>query len=127
MKRYYTGIDIGTYHIKVVIAESVQGVGLRIAGTGSSISKGMRQGYIVSGKDATHAIQEALHAAETAAGTKVRSAYLAIGGIGLDEMRSTGEVTLTTSGGNVTPRDVDRAIQRVHAARQAKHRAVCNA
>ncbi len=111
MKRYYTGIDIGTYHIKVVIAEAVPGAGLRIAGTGSSISKGMRHGYIVSGKDATHSIGEALRAAETAAGTKVRTAYLAIGGIGLDEMRSTGEVTLTTSGGNVTPRDVDRAIQ----------------
>lgn len=111
MKRYYTGIDIGTYHIKVVIAEAVPGAGLRIAGTGSAISKGMRHGYIVSSKDATHSISEALHAAETAAGTKVRTAYLAIGGIGLDEMRSTGEVTLTASGGNVTPRDVDRAIQ----------------
>ena len=111
MKRYYTGIDIGTYHIKVVIAEAMQGTGLRIAGTGSSVSKGMHHGYIVSTKDATHSILEALRAAETAAGTKVRGAYLAIGGIGLDELRATGEVTLTTSGGNVTPRDVERAIQ----------------
>lgn len=111
MKRYYTGIDIGTYHIKVVIAEAMSQGGLRIAGTGSAVSKGMRHGYIISIKDAIRSISEAVHAAEQASGTKVRTAYLAIGGIGLDEMRSTGEVTLTTSGGNVTSRDIGRAIQ----------------
>lgn len=111
MKRFYTGIDIGSYHIKVVIAEAVAGGGLRIAGTGSAVSKGMRHGYIIGIKDATRSISEAIRQAEQAAGAKVKSAYLAIGGVGLDEMRATGEVTLTTSGGHVTLRDVDRAIQ----------------
>jgi len=110
MKRYYTGIDIGTYHVKVVIAEAAPGQGLRIAGTGSAISKGMRHGYIVSVKEATRSIIEAVHGAEQVAGTKVKSAYLAIGGIGLDEMRSTGEAPLTTSGGTVTVRDIERAV-----------------
>lgn len=110
MKKFYTGIDIGTYHVKVVIAEAIPGNGLRIAGTGSASSKGMRYGYIISIRDATRSILEAVHAAEQVAGTKVKSAYLAIGGIGLDEMHSTGEVTLTTSGGTVTLRDIDRAV-----------------
>lgn len=111
MKRYYTGIDIGTYHIKVVIAEALPQGGLKIAGTGSSVSKGMRHGYIINTKEAMRSIGEAIHTAEQVAGTKVKHAYLAIGGIGLDEIRSVGEVSLTTSGGNVTQRDIDRAIQ----------------
>jgi len=40
----------------------------------------------------------------------VRSARIAIGGIGLDELRSTGEVSLTSSAGEVTERDINRAI-----------------
>lgn len=110
MKRFYTGIDIGTYHVKVVIAEAAQG-GLRIAGTGSAISKGVRHGYIIGVKDATRSIIEAVRAAEQVSGAKVKSAYLAIGGIGLDEMHGSGEVTLTTSSGTVTARDIERAIQ----------------
>lgn len=110
MKRFYTGIDIGTYHVKVVIAEAAQG-SLRIAGTGSAVSKGMRHGYIISVKDATRSIIEAVRAAEQVSGAKVKTAYLAIGGIGLDEMHGSGEVTLTTSSGTVTARDIERAIQ----------------
>ncbi|HET8581281.1 MAG TPA: cell division protein FtsA [Candidatus Paceibacterota bacterium] len=111
MKRYYTGIDIGTYHVKVVIAEAAQGGGLRIAGSGSAVSKGMRHGYIINTKDATRSIAEAVRTAEQAAGTKVKSAAIAIGGVGLDELRSTGEVSLTTSGGVVTPRDLERVVE----------------
>lgn len=111
MKHYYTGIDIGTYHIKVVIAEALPAGGLHVVGTGSAVSKGLRNGYIISVKEASRSIAEAVHSAEQVAQIKVKSAYLAIGGIGLDEVHSTGEISLTTSGGEVTARDTERAVQ----------------
>lgn len=111
MRRLYTGIDIGTYHVKVVIAEAGENaeMPMRIIGTGTSVSKGLRHGYIVDTKEATRSVREALDRACSAAKARVRHARLAIGGVGLDEMRSQGEVNLTASGGIVTDREIERA------------------
>lgn len=112
-KRIYTGIDIGTYHVKVIIAAPVENpeLPMQILGTGTSTSRGMRHGYIIDTKEAVKSIREALARASAAAKIKVRSARVALGGVGLDEIRSTGEVTLTSSGGIVTDREIDRALR----------------
>lgn len=111
MRRLYTGIDIGTYHVKVVIAEAGENpdMPMHIIGTGTSISRGLRHGYIVDVKEATRSIREALDRASSAGKVRVRHARLAVGGVGLEEMRSAGEVNLTASGGIVTEREIDRA------------------
>lgn len=113
MQRIYTGIDIGTYHVKVIIAQEASAAegGLRILGTGMSASKGMRHGYIINTKDAARSIQEAVKTASETAGVKVQSAWIAVGGVGIDELRSVGEITLTTSGGEVSERDIERAVK----------------
>ncbi len=113
MARVYAGIDIGTYHVKVVIAAvaDTPDAPLKIIGTGTSSSKGMRHGYIVNTKDASKSIKEAFERASQMAKVRVQSARVAIGGVGLDELRATGDVTLTPSGGEVTERDIDRAIR----------------
>ena len=112
MRRIYAGIDIGTYHVKVVIAEPTDESGsLRIVGTGTSTSKGMRHGYIINAKDATKSIQEAIERAERAANVKIKSARIAIGGVGLDEIESEGEISLTQSGGEITTPDIERVIR----------------
>jgi len=112
MKRFYTGIDIGTYHVKVVIAEPAPDTehGIRILGVGSASSKGMRHGYIVNTAEATQSITDALTRAQEAAKVSVKRARIGIGGIGLDELKSVGEVSLTASGGEVTTRDLERAL-----------------
>ncbi len=113
----YTGIDIGTYHVKVVIAaqgETSSGgsdLPLSIIGTGTSSSRGLRHGYIIDKKEAAKSIREALARATSAAKVRVRSARIALGGIGLDEIRSSGDVALTASGGIVTEREIERALR----------------
>lgn len=111
MRKFYTGIDIGTYHVKVVIAAPPENPDLpmQILGTGSAASRGMRYGYIIDIKEATKSIGEALTRAAQTAKVSVKSARVAMGGLGLDEIRSSGEVTLTPSGGIVTDREVERA------------------
>jgi len=113
MKRIYTGIDIGTYHVKAVIASAGETpeLPMQILGTGTASSKGLRHGYIIDGKEVTKCIREALHRAASAAKVKIRKARIAIGGVGLDELRTTAEVTLTASGGIVTERDVERVLR----------------
>jgi cell division protein FtsA len=113
MRKFYAGIDIGTYHVKVVIAAPAErpDVPMQILGTGSSVSKGLRHGYIVDKNEAGKSIREALARASAAAKVQVRHARLGVGGVGLDEIRSQGEVSLTQSGGIVTERDMERALR----------------
>lgn len=113
MRTFYTGIDIGTYHVKVVIAAPVENPDLpmQVIGTGTALSRGMRHGYIIDRTEATRSIREALSRACSSAKVSVRSARVAMGGVGLDEIRSTGDIALTQSGGVVTDKDIDRALR----------------
>src|SRR3989338_8485657 len=94
--RIITGIDVGTYQVKVVIVRQPQRAGPRslphIIGTGVAESRGMCHGYITKASDVVKSVRVAVAQAQKAAEVDVRHAYLSIGGIGLDEIRSYGEV-----------------------------------
>jgi cell division protein FtsA len=113
MQKFYTGIDIGTYHVKVVIAApgTSPDMPMQILGTGTASSRGLRHGYIVDTKEAAASVREAIQRASAASKVKVTHARVAMGGVGLDEVRSIGDVTLTTSGGIVTEKDMERAVK----------------
>jgi cell division protein FtsA len=106
------GIDVGTYQIKVVVAEhSGKGRGLPvIIGTGFSQSKGLRHGYIINSNDIVRGIKSAAAQAEKSANVKIRSAYLAVGGVGLDEIRSSGAAVISRGDLEVTDLDINNAI-----------------
>lgn len=113
-KKIVTGIDIGTSHIKVVIAEySPKNPSAipHILGTGAALSKGLRHGYIINKSDTGRSIRAALHQAEKVAGIKVKKAYLAVGGVGLDEVRSSGESITSRADQEVTSLDIAHAIE----------------
>lgn len=112
-RKVYCGIDIGTYHVKVVIAAPAESpdIPMQILGTGMATSRGMRHGYIIDRHEATKSVKEALARASSAARVQVRSARVGLGGVGIDEIRSTGDVTLTPSGGIVTQQQIDRAMR----------------
>lgn len=112
--RTITGIDVGTYQIKVVIARQPKKIGPRllpnIIGTGFAESRGMRHGYIVSEADVVKSVRAAVAQAEKAAGIDVKRAYLSIGGIGLDEIRSYGEVITSRADSEIAQIDIDKAM-----------------
>lgn len=112
-KRVYTGIDIGTYHVKVVIAAPSESrdLPMQVLGTATAASRGLRHGYIIDRAEATRSIREALARAQAAAKVTVTSARVAMGGVGIDEIRSSADITLTASGGVVTPHEIDRAMR----------------
>ncbi|MBM3272289.1 cell division protein FtsA [Candidatus Kaiserbacteria bacterium] len=121
-KRIYTGIDIGTYHVKVIIAAPSESPDLpmTILGTGVATSRGLRHGYIVDQNEAVRSVREALSRAKTSAKTNVTSARVAVGGVGLDEIRSNADISLTASGGIVTARDVERVLRESEKRASAK-------
>lgn len=113
MRKVYCGIDIGTYHVKVIIASPADNpdMPMQIVGTGTATSRGMRHGYIVDRAETARSIKEAIARASSAAHVQVKSARIGLGGVGIDEIRSTGDVTLTPSGGIVTDREIERAMR----------------
>ena len=115
-------IDIGTYHIKAVIAAAPESpdVPMQILGTGTASSKGMRHGYIIDQAEATRSIREALARASAAAKVAVKSARVAVGGVSLDEVRSTGEISLAPTGGIVTDAILSKAKKESEKRASAK-------
>jgi cell division protein FtsA len=119
-RRIATGIDIGTYQVKVVVVEELadkNGVRqLRIIGTGLAESKGLRHGYIVNKEEVSVSILKAKQQAESIARVQIRSAFLAVGGISLDEARATGFAIISRADQEITALDLDKAAK---SAREA--------
>ncbi|MFA5996233.1 MAG: cell division protein FtsA, partial [Candidatus Paceibacterota bacterium] len=114
-RRIATGIDIGTYQVKVVVveefADTKSGRQLRIIGTGLAESKGLRHGYVVNREEVSASIREAKRQAEATARISIRSAFLAVGGISLDEARATGSAIISRADQEITSLDIDKAIK----------------
>ena len=112
-RRIATGIDIGTYQVKLVVVEEVEdansGRQLRILGTGLAESKGLRHGYIVDKEEVAASIREAKRQAESLAHIAIKTGFLAIGGISLDEARATGEAVISRADEEITALDLEKA------------------
>lgn len=120
-----TGIDIGTYNVKVVIAHGTQkneSAGRRsgqdsgmttpkILGMGIAESRGLRHGYIVNLPDVTESIRRALAEAEKKAGVKVKKAFVAIGGIGLGSIVSTSSTIISRADLEITELDIKKLVE----------------
>src|SRR3989338_6874583 len=119
-RRIATGIDIGTYQVNMVVVEELadrrSGRQLRILGTGLAESKGLRHGYIVNKEEVSASIVEAKRQAESIARVPIRAAFLAIGGISLDEARATGFAIISRADQEITALDLEKAGK---AARKA--------
>lgn len=112
-RRITTGIDIGTYQVKIVVVEETVdkngGRSLHILGTGLAESKGLRHGYIVNKEEVTASIREAKRQAESVARVPIRSGFLAVGGISLDEARASGSVVISRADQEITTLDLEKA------------------
>lgn len=114
MHNITVGIDIGTYQIKVVVAELVKNGNKnvpRIIATGLTESKGMRHGYILNVADVTASINTAVAQAEKTAGIKIRKAFVAIGGIGLQGITSTGSIVISRADLEITNLDINKVSE----------------
>lgn len=112
-RRIATGIDIGTYQVKIVVVEEVadpRGArSPRVIGTGLAESRGLRHGYIVNKEEVTASVREAKRQAESTAQIRITSGFLSIGGISLDEARASGEAIISRADQEVTDLDANKA------------------
>lgn len=112
MRNNYTcGIDIGTQSVKVVVTgfDKVKKE-LTVLATGTSETKGMRFGYVTNVDYVAKSIRKAVSQAENALDSKIRRAYVSIGGISLSSQVSMGSVIISKADQEITNLDVSKVI-----------------
>jgi cell division protein FtsA len=108
-RRIITGIDIGTYHVKVVIAEHIEGKRFpRVLGVGVCEARGLRHGYIIAIPEAVRSIRVALRKAEARAKVSVSEAHVGVGGISLEGVRVTARVVTSRADLHITEHDLEQ-------------------
>lgn len=109
--RITTGIDIGTYEVRVVIAEYTDNNSLpKVLGTGRSESKGLRHGYTINTGDVIRSVSAAVAQAEKSSGMKVNKAFISVGGVGLSGINSQGSAVVGRADQKITEADIEQAI-----------------
>jgi cell division protein FtsA len=111
-KHIAAGIDIGTYHVKVVVSESdpeSDRILPRIIGTGFAETKGLRHGYIINSREVSKSVMQAVAQAEKISGAKIKRAFISIGGISLQSIVSFGSVVVSRGDAEVSQIDIDKA------------------
>jgi cell division protein FtsA len=112
MRRNITaGIDVGTHITRVAIIEHTKDGLDSVIGFGSAPSSGIRRGYITNLDEATISIKEAINRAELMAKVKVKNAYVAIGGVGLEGVTAVGSAIVSRADQEVTILDINKAIE----------------
>jgi len=114
-RRIVTAIDIGTYQVRVVVCEHVRGKDRyfpKIIGVGYAESKGLRHGYIINNNDIVRSIRIAVHQAEKTSGIKIKKTFISVGGIGLDEVHSRGELIIPRADSEITDLDIQNVLQK---------------
>lgn len=106
-----TGIDIGTYHVKVVIAsakEKNEKGFPKILGLGMAESHGIRHGYVTNVGDVAEGIKKALRIAEEKAAVKVKKAFVGISGIGVTSITVSNSIMTSRADAEITALDIEK-------------------
>lgn len=104
-----TGIDIGTYYVKVVIANAKERTERgfpKIVGVGIAESRGIRHGYVTNVRDVAASIRKAVSMAEEKSGLKIRKAFVGVGGIGLNATSVTSSIITSRADAEITELDL---------------------
>ncbi len=117
-QKIIVGIDIGSQIVRVIVAEEAAKIGMapKILAVGWAESRGMHHGYVISPRDATTSVAEAIAMAEKNSGVEIKRAYVALGGISLSSEIGTGATSIQRADGDVAEEDM---INVVSIAREA--------
>src|SRR3989338_4887396 len=110
-----TGLDIGSYAIRVVILEQTQEGRFSIIGCAERASEGMAKGMVSNVEDLVSSISEVLEEAERMTGINVEHAVIGISGTHIKTLESNGVVAVAKADKEITDEDVARAIEAAQA------------
>ena len=107
---FFTGLDIGTNSIKVLVAELRNGE-LNVIGVSNAKSKGVKDGIIVDIEAAASAIKSAISQAEEKAGISIKSVNVGLPGNLLQVELTQGMIPVTSDTKEITDQDVENVVK----------------
>ena len=109
MTQYFSGIDIGTTHVRCVIGRIDEGEDApTIIGTGTAPNLGVRKGGIVNVADVISAVDTAVDRAEQTAGHKIDAAVVNINGTHITGINSKGVIAINTPSKQISVEEIER-------------------
>lgn len=111
-KRIAIGIDIGTQNTRVIVLGDEGDGALKVLTSQTSVSRGLRHGYITKTKDASQSVREAFKNTEKMfVGTKMPKICVTVGGTGLSGNVFQSSLPLLKSQMEVTDEDIARVSE----------------
>ena len=107
---FFTGLDIGTSSIKVLVAELVNGE-VNGIGVSNAKSKGVNDGIIVDIEAAATAIKSAISQAEEKAGISIKSVNVGLPANLLQVEPTQGMIPVTSDTKEITDQDVENVVK----------------
>lgn len=107
---FFTGLDIGTNSIKVLVAELRNGE-LNVIGVSNAKSRGVKDGIIVDIEAAATAIKSAISQAEEKAGISIKSVNVGLPGNLLQVEPTQGMIPVTSDTKEITDQDVENVVK----------------
>ena len=107
---FFTGLDIGTNSIKVLVAELRNGE-LNVIGVSNAKSKGVKDGIIVDIEAVATAIKSAISQAEEKAGISIKSVNVGLPGNLLQVEPTQGMIPVTSDTKEITDQDVENVVK----------------
>ena len=107
---FFTGLDIGTNSIKVLVAEHRNGE-LNVIGVSNAKSKGVKDGIVVDIEAAAAAIKSAISQAEEKAGISIKSVNVGLPGNLLQVEPTQGMIPVTSDTKEITDQDVENVVK----------------
>lgn len=113
---YLTGIDVGSYAVRVVVAKYEAASGqVVLMGVGESAMEGMQKGVVTDVEEAVASVSRALDVAERISGVPVERAYVSINGVHITSQSSRGVIAVSRADGEITADDVVRVVNAAQA------------
>ena len=112
--KFIAGIDIGTTKICSVVA-AVENKQLRILGSGTVPSRGIRKGVVVNLTTTVDSIRAAIEMAEEQSKTVIESAHVSLGSSYLRGVNCSGEIDIRSRSSEINEEDIERAVAKARA------------
>ena len=107
---FFTGLDIGTSSIKVLVAEHVNGE-MNVIGVSNAKSAGVKDGIIVDIEAASNAIKSAVSQAEEKAGISINLVNVGLPANLLQIEATQGMIPVTSDSKEITDADVENVVR----------------
>jgi cell division protein FtsA len=114
-RQVVAGLDVGTTKSCCVIAEWSPAGTLDIVGVGLSPCRGLRKGVVVNIDSTVESIKLAVSEAEEMAGVEISTVFAGIAGGHIRGINSRGVVAVSGKHREVSPHDIDRALEAARA------------